>query len=69
VWLESLKTAGWRVVFESEAERRTWQHFENFDWTRESGDERYGRLKQVQRSIISMLAHLHVVALRARKRT
>jgi hypothetical protein len=69
VWLESLKTAGWRVVFESEVERRRWQHFENFDWTRESGDERYGRLKQVQRSIISMLAHLHVVALRARKRT
>ena len=68
MWLESLKDAGWRVVFESEVERRTWQHFENFDWTRDSGDARYGRLKQVQRSIISMLAQAHLVALKARKR-
>ncbi len=69
MWLESLKTAGWRVVFESEVERRTWQHFENFDWTREGGDKRYGRLKQVQRIIISMLAQAHLVVLKARKRT
>jgi len=68
IWLESLTTAGWRVVFESKAERRKWQHFENFDWTRESGDEGYGRLKQVQRSIISILAHVYLVALKARKR-
>ncbi len=69
MWLESLKDAGWRVVFESKVERRTWQHFENFDWTREGGEKRYGRLKQVQRIIISMLAQAHLVALKARKRT
>jgi hypothetical protein len=68
VWLNSLKAAGWRVVFEGEAERWKWQHFENFDWTRESGDERYGRVKTIQRHIITVLAEIHLAAHKGRNR-
>jgi hypothetical protein len=56
------------VDFEGEAERRKWQHFENFDWTRESGDEGYGRVKRIQRHIITVLADIHLAAYKGRNR-
>ena len=69
LWLESLELAGWRIAFESLNDRLKWQHFENFDWTREIGDQNYAKLKQQQRSIITALAHIHLIIIKSRRRT
>jgi len=68
LWLESMAVTGWRVAYESPNECLKWQHFENFDWTRESGDRRYASLKRLQRSIITALAHVHLVAIKVRSK-
>ena len=68
LWLESMAKAGWRITFEGPIDRMKWQHFENFDWTRESGDPNYAKLKQLQRKIITCLANVHLMMFKARGR-
>ncbi|MFM7188369.1 MAG: hypothetical protein ACKO14_11200 [Armatimonadota bacterium] len=68
LWLESLKRDGWRIAIESQRAAIKWQHFENFDWTRDAGDRKYARLKHQQRSIITVLAQLQLIAYKLRNR-
>jgi hypothetical protein len=68
LWLERLKSDGWRIAIESPGEAIKWQHFENFDWTRDAGDRTYARLKHQQRSIITVLAQVQLVAMKVRNR-
>ena len=68
LWLEQLKCDGWRIAIESPDAARKWQHFENFDWTRDAGDRRYARLKHHQRTIVSLFAQLHLLLWKIKKR-
>jgi hypothetical protein len=68
LWLERLKSDGWRIAFESPGEAIKWQHFENLDWTRDAGDRKYARLKHWQRSIITVLAQVQLMVMKVRKR-
>lgn len=68
LWLEQLKENGWKIVVQSQRNASKWQHFENFDWTRDAGDPSYARLKRNQRWMVSQLAELHLAVLKLQRR-
>lgn len=68
IWLQQLRDDGWRIVVEDSDEAIKWQHFENFDWTRDSGERKYGLLKHHQRCIITVLGQVQLFALKLHKR-
>ena len=53
-WLVDLATCGWEVTSLTYRQKTKWQHFENFDWTRQSGDIRYQNIKAVQRRLVDL---------------
>lgn len=64
LWLKQLEQTGWGITIQSEDDARKWQHFENFDWTRDTGDTKYARLKQYQRELVTVLGDIHLMAVR-----
>jgi hypothetical protein len=69
LWLEQMKRSGWRIAIQDTLAFAKWQHFENFDWTREMGDRRYAKLKHYQRRLVTALGNARLLAFKSRRQS